>query len=124
VCSSDLLPNHSVDAEGFALEERRARHVAARVLAPVIGGIDPSGIDSKRSEELLRYATISPPRRIDGLGTSVPNQRTSIDHELVALGMATEIVVRLTDPWSRRLVHHCVLTSNPASSQSTTTPSL
>ena len=96
-----LARHQRIASEGLAREEDAARQAERGVESSLKGALEARELDSEIVQQALRHFAVLGKGGIDRFAAAVADDQTPIDVELVALGMAAEIVVIVEDEDAR-----------------------
>ena len=90
-----------VAPERLACKEHPARQLERRIEPALEGGIEARDVDAEILEQTLGHGAVERLGRLQRLAAAVAQDQAAIEAELVALGVAAEVVVVVQDQDSR-----------------------
>ena len=91
-----------VAAEGLARKEDAARKTERGIERAIERGLEARNVDAELAQQRSRHLAVLGLRRIDRFAAAVADHEPAVVRELVALGVAAEIVVVVEDEDARR----------------------
>src|SRR5262249_30800515 len=99
-----IATHQHITAERLAAEEQAAREAERGVEFTIERSLEATDVDSESAQQLLGHLAVKLLGRLDRLAAAVSDQGTPVDRELVALGVAAEIVVVIENEDTRKRI--------------------
>ena len=97
-----LARHQEVASEGLAREEQAARKAKRGIERPLESGLEACDLDAEVAQQTFGDVAVVRLGGIDRLAAAVADHQTAVERELVAPGMAAEIVVVVEHEDARR----------------------